>query len=61
MLCDSNNSCVMAMAIATANADGSSVFLGLIDDQGGFDSVSGSCSLSEKQVFVRLGVYGGLA
>ena len=36
MLCDSNNSCVMAMAIATANADGSSVVLGLIDDQGGF-------------------------
>ena len=42
--------------MATANVDGLSGFLGLIDYQGGFDSVSGSCSLSEKQVVVRLGV-----
>jgi hypothetical protein len=59
MLCDSNNSCVMAMAIATANADGSSVFLGLIDDQ--VDSIASVAVARWQKTFVRRGVHGGLA
>ena len=58
MLCE-RNSCVMAMG--TRSAELSSVLRGLIDYRGGFDSVSGSCSLSEKQVVVRLGVQDGIA